>query len=104
MRWKKVVPDEIYRARLKTEEDTVKQKFFSERSFDILRSLRTSVVSMKVLGHHDYALKAHYSQLSEAGPESIDEALLDWLRIKRRDERKQEFPLLGDFEGGSVWL
>ena len=35
MRWKKVVPDEIYRARLKTEEDTVQQKFFSERSFDI---------------------------------------------------------------------
>ena len=99
MRWKKVVPDEIYRARLKTGEDTVKQKFFSERSFDILRSLRTSVVSMKVLGHHDYALKAHYSQLSEAGPESIDEALLDWLRIQRRDERKQEFPLLGDLEG-----
>ena len=99
MRWKKVVPDEIYRARLKTENDTLKQKVFSERSFDILRSLRTSVVSMKVLGHHDYALKAHYSQLSEAGPESIDEALLDWLRIKRRDERKQEFPLLGDFEG-----
>ena len=94
-----MVPDEIYRARLKTENDTLKQKVFSERSFDILRSLRTSVVSMKVLGHHDYALKAHYSQLSEAGPESIDEALLDWLRIKRRDERKQEFPLLGNFEG-----
>ena len=99
MRWKKVVPDEIYRARLKTEEDTVKQKFFSESSFDILRSLRTSVVSMKVLGHHDYALKVHYSQLSETGPESIDEALLDWLRIKRRDERKQEFPLYGNLEG-----
>ena len=94
-----MVPDEIYRARLKTEEDTVKQKFFSERSFDILRSLRTSVVSMKVLGHQDYALKAHYSQLSETGPESIDEALLDWLRIKRRDERKQEFPLYGNLEG-----
>ena len=94
-----MVSDEIYRARLKTENDTLKQKVFSERSFDILRSLRTSVVSMKVLGHHDYALKAHYSQLSEAGPESIDEALLDWLPIKRRDERKQEFPLLGDFEG-----
>ena len=94
-----MVPDEIYRARLKTENDTLKQKVFSERSFDILRSLRTSVVSMKVLGHHDYALKAHYSQLSEAGPESIDEALLDWLRIQRRDERKQEFPLLGDLEG-----
>ena len=94
-----MVPDEIYRARLKTENDTLKQKVFSERSFDILRSLRTSVMSMKVLGHHDYALKAHYSQLSEAGPESIDEALLDWLRIQRRDERKQEFPLLGDLEG-----
>ena len=94
-----MVPDEIYRARLKTENDTLKQKVFSERSFDILRSLRTSVVSMKVLGHHDYALKAHYCQLSEAGPESIDEALLDWLRIQRRDERKQEFPLLGDLEG-----
>ena len=94
-----MVPDEIYRARLKTENDTLKQKVFSERSFDILRSLRTSVVSMKVLGHHDYALKAHYSQLGEAGPESIDEALLDWLRIQRRDERKQEFPLLGDLEG-----
>ena len=95
-----MVPDEIYRARLKTEEDTVKQKFFSESSFDILRSLRTSVVSMKVLGHHDYALKAHYSQLDEeAGPKSIDEALLDWLRIKRRDERKQEFPLYGNLEG-----
>ena len=96
-----MVPDEIYRARLKTENDTLKQKVFSERSFDILRSLRTSVVSMKVLGHHDYALKAHYCQLSEAGPESIDEALLDWLRIQRRDERKQEFPLLGDLEGGA---
>ena len=94
-----MVPDEIYRARLKTENDTQGQKFFSKRSFAILRSLRTSVVSMKVLGHHDYALKAHYSQLSEAGPESIDEALLDWLRIQRRDERKQEFPLLGDLEG-----
>ena len=94
-----MVPDEIYRARLKTENDTKGQKFFSKRSFAILRSLRTSVVSMKVLGHHDYALKAHYSQLSEAGPESIDEALLDWLRIQRRDERKQEFPLLGDLEG-----
>ena len=94
-----MVPDEIYRARLKTENDTLKQKVFSERSFDILRSLRTSVVSMKVHGHHDYALKAHYSQLSEAGPESIDEALLDWLRIQRRDESKQEFPLLGDLEG-----
>ena len=54
---------------------------------------------MKVLGHHDYALKVHYSQLSETGPESIDEALLDWLRIKRRDERKQEFPLYGNLEG-----
>ena len=94
-----MVPDEIYRARLKTENDTEGQKFFSKRSFNILRSLRTSVVSMKVLGHHDYALKAHYCQLSEAGPESIDEALLDWLRIQRRDERKQEFPLLGDLEG-----
>ena len=95
-----MVPDEIYRARLKTEEDTVKQKFFSESSFDILRSLRTSVVSMKVLGHHDYALKAHYSQLDEeAGPKSIDEALLDWLRINRRDKREQEFPLYGDLDG-----
>ena len=95
-----MVPDEIYRARLKTEEDTVKQKFFSESSFDILRSLRTSVVSMKVLGHHDYALKVHYSQLDEeAGPKSIDEALLDWLRINRRDKREQEFPLYGDLDG-----
>ena len=99
MRWKKVVPDEIYRARLKTEEDTVKQKFFSESSFDILRSLRTSVVSMKVLGHHDYALKVHYSQLGEeAGLESIDEALLDWLQIERRDEREQEFSRYDDLE------
>ena len=94
-----MVPDEIYRARLKTENDTKGQKLFSKRSFAILRSLRTSVVSMKVLGHHDYALKAHYSQLSEAGPESIDEALLDWLRINRRDKREQEFPLYGDLDG-----
>ena len=95
-----MVPDEIYRARLKTENDTLKQKVFSERSFYILRSLRTSVVSMKVLGHHDYALKAHYSQLDEeAGPKSIDEALLDWLRINRRDKREQEFPLYGDLDG-----
>ena len=95
-----MVPDEIYRARLKTENDTLKQKVFSERSFDILRSLRTSVMSMKVLGHHDYALKAHYSQLDEeAGPKSIDEALLDWLRINRRDKREQEFPLYGDLDG-----
>ena len=96
IRWKKVVPDEIYRVRLKTEE----QKFFPKRSFGILRSLRTRVVSMKVLGHHDYALKAHYSQLDEeAGPKSIDEALLDWLRINRRDKREQEFPLYGDLDG-----
>ena len=55
---------------------------------------------MKVLGHHDYALKAHYSQLDEeAGPKSIDEALLDWLRINRRDKREQEFPLYGDLDG-----
>ena len=55
---------------------------------------------MKVLGHHDYALKAHYSQLDEeAGPKSIDEALLDWLRINRRDKRQQEFPLYGDLDG-----
>ena len=55
---------------------------------------------MKVLGHHDYALKAHYSQLNEeAGPKSIDEALLDWLRINRRDKREQEFPLYGDLDG-----
>ena len=95
-----MVPDEIYRARLKTENDTEGQKFFSKRSFNILRSLRTSVVSMKVLGHHDYALKAHYSQLDEeAGPKSIDEALLDWLRINRRDKRQQEFPLYGDLDG-----
>ena len=95
-----MVPDEIYRARLKTENDTKGQKLFSKRSFDILRSLRTSVVSMKVLGHHDYALKAHYSQLDEeAGPKSIDEALLDWLRINRRDKREQEFPLYGDLDG-----
>ena len=95
-----MVPDEIYRARLKTENDTKGQKLFSKRSFAILRSLRTSVVSMKVLGHHDYALKAHYSQLDEeAGPESIDEALLDWLRINRRDKREQEFPLYGDLDG-----
>ena len=95
-----MVPDEIYRARLKTENDTEGQKFFSKRSFNILRSLRTSVVSMKVLGHHDYALKAHYSQLDEeAGPKSIDEALLDWLRINRRDKREQEFPLYGDLDG-----
>ena len=95
-----MVPDEIYRARLKTENDTQGQKFFSKRSFAILRSLRTSVVSMKVLGHHDYALKAHYSQLDEeAGPKSIDEALLDWLRINRRDKREQEFPLYGDLDG-----
>ena len=95
-----MVPDEIYRARLKTENDTEGQKFFSKRSFAILRSLRTSVVSMKVLGHHDYALKAHYSQLNEeAGPKSIDEALLDWLRINRRDKREQEFPLYGDLDG-----
>ena len=99
MRWKKVVPDEIYRARLKTENDTRKQKVFSERSFDILRSLRTSVVSMKVLGHHDYARKVHYSQLGEeAGLESIDEALLDWLQIERRDEREQEFSRYDDLE------
>ena len=99
MRWKKVVPDEIYRARLKTENDTLKQKVFSERSFYILRSLRTSVVSMKVLGHHDYALKVHYSQLGEeAGLESIDEALLDWLQIERRDEREQEFSRYDDLE------
>ena len=96
---KKVVPDEIYRARLKTENDTLKQKVFSERSFYILRSLRTSVVSMKVLGHHDYALKVHYSQLGEeAGLESIDEALLDWLQIERRDEREQEFSRYDDLE------
>ena len=95
-----MVPDEIYRARLKTENDTKGQKLFSKRSFGILRSLRTSVVSMKVLGHHDYALKAHYSQLDEeAGPKSIDEALLDWLRINRRDKREQEFPLYGDLDG-----
>ena len=95
-----MVPDEIYRAKLKTENDTKGQKFFSKRSFAILRSLRTSVVSMKVLGHHDYALKAHYSQLDEeAGPKSIDEALLDWLRINRRDKREQEFPLYGDLDG-----
>ena len=95
-----MVPDEIYRARLKTENDTKGQKLFSKRSFAILRSLRTSVVSMKVLGHHDYALKAHYSQLDEeAGPKSIDEALLDWLRINRRDKREQEFPLYGDLDG-----
>ena len=95
-----MVPDEIYRARLKTENDTKGQKFFSKRSFAILRSLRTSVVSMKVLGHHDYALKVHYSQLDEeAGPKSIDEALLDWLRINRRDKREQEFPLYGDLDG-----
>ena len=99
MRWKKVVPDEIYRARSKTENDTRKQKVFSERSFDILRSLRTSVVSMKVLGHHDYARKVHYSQLGEeAGLESIDEALLDWLQIERRDEREQEFSRYDDLE------
>ena len=55
---------------------------------------------MKVLGHHDYALKAHYSQLDEeAGPKSIDEALLHWLRINRRDKREQEFPLYGDLDG-----
>ena len=55
---------------------------------------------MKVLGHHDYALKAHYSQLDEeAGPKSIDEALLDWLRINRRDKREQGFPLYGDLDG-----
>ena len=55
---------------------------------------------MKVLGHHDYALKAHYSQLDEeAGPKSIDEALLDWLRINRRDKREQEFPLYGHLDG-----
>ena len=95
-----MVPDEIYRARLKTENDTKGQKLFSKRSFAILRSLRTSVVSMKVLGHHDYALKVHYSQLDEeAGPKSIDEALLDWLRINRRDKREQEFPLYGDLDG-----
>ena len=95
-----MVPDEIYRARLKTENDTKGQKLFSKRSFAILRSLRTSVVSMKVLGHHDYALRAHYSQLDEeAGPKSIDEALLDWLRINRRDKREQEFPLYGDLDG-----
>ena len=95
-----MVPDEIYRARLKTENDTKGQKLFSKRSFAILRSLRTSVVSMKVLGHHDYALKAHYSQLDEeAGPKSINEALLDWLRINRRDKREQEFPLYGDLDG-----
>ena len=95
-----MVPDEIYRARLKTENDTEEQKLFPQRSFAILRSLRTSVVSMKVLGHHDYALKAHYSQLDEeAGPKSIDEALLDWLRINRRDKREQEFPLYGDLDG-----
>ena len=95
-----MVPDEIYRAKLKTENDTKGQKFFSKRSFAILRSLRTSVVSMKVLGHHDYALKAHYSQLDEeAGPKSIDEALLHWLRINRRDKREQEFPLYGDLDG-----
>ena len=94
-----MVPDEIYRARLKTQNDTLKQKVFSERSFDILRSLRTSVVSMKVLGHHDYALKVHYSQLGEeAGLESIDEALLDWLQIERRDEREQEFSRYDDLE------
>ena len=99
MHWKKVVPDEIFEARLKTESDTATQKVFSERSFDILRSLRAGVVSMKVLGHSDYVLRAHYSQLSkEAGPVSINEALLDWLRIKRRHERGREFPLYNELE------
>ncbi|XP_022808817.1 NFX1-type zinc finger-containing protein 1-like [Stylophora pistillata] len=99
MRSQEVVPDEIYRARIHSENDTHRQKRFSESSLKILSTLKTSVVSMKVLGHRDYALRAHYSQLlEEGGPESINEALLDWLQIERQDQHEEELLPYGDYE------
>ena len=99
MRRNKEIPEQIYRARMQTEREADMQKEFSERSFTILSTLRTSVVSMKVLGHPDYTLRAHYSQLlEEAGEGSIDKALLDWLGIERKDKHEQEDLNFDDWE------
>ena len=87
------VPDHIFRARIQAEWDTGKQREFFERSTMLLRALRTSIVSMKILGHQDYMLRAHHTQLSEntsAKLRSIDDTLLHWLEIERNQHKEED--------------
>ena len=90
-RQNRLVPGRIYGARMETKRDAEMQKVSFERSSEVLRTLRTSVVSVKVLGHQDYMLRAHYTQLLEnAEEESIDEVLLNWLQVERKRLHEQE--------------
>ena len=87
------VPDHIFRARIQAEWDTGKQREFFERSTMLLRTLRTSIVSMKILGHQDYMLRAHHTQLSENAStklRSIDDTLLHWLEIERNQHKEED--------------
>ena len=87
MRQSREVPHLIYIARKQNERETRTHKGYFERSTMLLRALRTSIVSMHVLGHEDYMLPEHCTQLlsqnfDKRGQGSIDEGLLDWLEIK----------------------
>ena len=83
MRQNRAVPNHIFRARIQNERETRTHRGYFERSTILLRSLRTSIVSMHVLGHKDYMLPEHCTQLlsQNSGQGSIDEGLLDWLEI-----------------------
>ena len=85
IRQNRAVPNHIYRARIQNEHETRTHRGFFERSTKLLRALRTSIVSMHVLGHEDYMLPEHCTQLlsQNSGQSSIDEGLLDWLGIKQ---------------------
>ena len=83
MRQNREVPYHIYRARIQTELETKTHRGVFKRSTKLLRVLRTSIVSIHVLGHEDFMLPEHCTQLLQSsGQGSIDEGLLDWLEVK----------------------
>ena len=76
---------------MQIEMETGRQRRLFERSSKLLRTLRTSIVSMKVFGHQDYMLRAHYTQLLEnAWQGSIDEVLLAWLKVQKNRGQEDE--------------
>ena len=102
IRQNREVPNHIYRARIQNERETRTHRGFFERSTMLLRALRTSIVSMQVLGHEDYMIPEHRRQLlsQNSGQGSIDEGLLDWLEIK--PIQHEEDDCLDDLEAFST--
>ena len=102
IRQNREVPNHIYRARIQNERETRTHRGFFERSTVLLRALRTSIVSMHVLGHEDYMLLEHRRQLlsQKSGEGSNDDGLLDWLEIKPIEHEEDDG--LDDSEGFST--